>query len=139
MRTQLNHVESAILTSTPVDQPSHRERIAIRPASARVGVAVLSVLAAVGLPRLFSDGPLSCPSRSFAGIACPCCGLTRSTLAVLDGELVNALTYNPVGPALVALTVIAAVRRRPTLVPPVRVLLVFVLVGTWNLTLNPTF
>lgn len=41
-----------------------------------------------------------CVWRRFVGLNCFGCGLTRSFMAVSDGQLVNAIRFHPVGPLL---------------------------------------
>lgn len=46
--------------------------------------------------------PVVCPSRLLFGVNCPGCGMTRSVLLTLGGDLRGALFVNPAGPVLVA-------------------------------------
>jgi hypothetical protein len=39
-----------------------------------------------------------CPLLTFTGIPCPFCGLTRSLLCLLHGEVAQAFWYHPFGP-----------------------------------------
>ena len=126
------------------EQPcSGRDRpadvVVLRPSVARAALAALTVLAASGWSSHLSEGSWSCPSLSVAGVPCPCCGLTRSVLATLDRDLAVSLAFNPAGPLLVTAVVMAALRRRATAVPALPVMILFGLVGIWNLTFNPTF
>jgi len=52
--------------------------------------------------------PVICPSRLLFGVNCPGCGMTRSTLLTLGGDLRGALTVNPAGPVLVAALILLA-------------------------------
>jgi hypothetical protein len=64
----------------------------------------------------------SCIFRLVTGLPCPFCGLTRSCVAAANGQIADAIIFNPLGPvlmavSLVALAVIAAllVLKRPPL------------------------
>lgn len=46
--------------------------------------------------------PVLCISRLLFGVNCPGCGMTRSVLMTLGGDLRGALALNPGGPLLVA-------------------------------------
>lgn len=62
-------------------------------------------LAAVALAAWDPDrtgGPPLCPLRACTGIACPGCGLTRATGALLRGRVGDALHIHPFALALVA-------------------------------------
>ena len=81
------------------------------------GVALLASLAlARGLAeatpaavRVAGRGlPVICPSRLLFGVNCPGCGMTRSVLLTLGGDLRSALSVNPAGPVLVAALVLLA-------------------------------
>ena len=52
--------------------------------------------------------PVVCPSRLLFGVSCPGCGMTRSVLMTLGGDLRGALTANPAGPVLVVALVLLA-------------------------------
>jgi hypothetical protein len=54
--------------------------------------------------------PVICPSRLLFGVTCPGCGMTRSVLLTLGGDLRGALYVNPAGPVLVAALVLLAVQ-----------------------------
>lgn len=85
------------------------------------GVTVVAIVAAcfVG-PDEAEHGPVLCPFRRVTGLPCPGCGLTRSWVDLLHGDLAAAMTANPFG--IVALVcgllvvggvAVALVRRRP--------------------------
>ena len=82
-----------------------------------VGVALLAPLAlARGLAEATPAAvhvagrglPVICPSRLLFGVNCPGCGMTRSVLLTLGGDLRGALSVNPAGPVLVAALVLLA-------------------------------
>jgi hypothetical protein len=52
--------------------------------------------------------PVVCPSRLLFGVNCPGCGMTRSVLLTLGGDLRGALGVNPAGPFFVAALVLLA-------------------------------
>jgi hypothetical protein len=43
------------------------------------------------------DVPVVCSSRAFFGIQCPGCGLTRSFVALADGDLIRSFEFHRVG------------------------------------------
>ena len=43
---------------------------------------------------------LKCPFHFLTGLLCPTCGITRSILALFQGELLVALEFHPLGPIL---------------------------------------
>ena len=54
--------------------------------------------------------PVVCVSRLLFGVTCPGCGMTRSVLMTLGGDLGGALAANPAGPVLVAALILLAVQ-----------------------------
>jgi hypothetical protein len=54
--------------------------------------------------------PVVCPSRLLFGVNCPGCGMTRSVLLTLGGDLRGALSVNPAGPFFVAALILLAVQ-----------------------------
>ncbi|BDI16684.1 hypothetical protein ANSO36C_24860 [Nostoc cf. commune SO-36] len=54
-------------------------------------------------------GFLVCPIRHLTGIPCPTCGMTRSFIAIAQGDLVQAVAENLFGPVLFASFVIVAI------------------------------
>ncbi|MEJ6481948.1 DUF2752 domain-containing protein [Nostoc punctiforme UO1] len=52
---------------------------------------------------------LVCPIQHLTGIPCPNCGMTRSFMAIAQGNLLEALAKNLFGPLLFASFVIVAV------------------------------
>lgn len=61
-----------------------------------------------------------CPFHQSTGLACPGCGMTRATYALLHGKLADALRLNPLGIVLLpvalvglSLEAVAQARRTP--------------------------
>ncbi len=54
--------------------------------------------------------PVVCPSRLLFGVNCPGCGMTRSVLLTLGGDLRGALDVNPAGPFLVVALILLSVQ-----------------------------
>ncbi|MFL6334013.1 MAG: DUF2752 domain-containing protein [Pyrinomonadaceae bacterium] len=54
--------------------------------------------------------PVVCPSRLLFGVNCPGCGMTRSVLLTLGGDLHSALNVNPAGPFFVAALILLALQ-----------------------------
>lgn len=42
--------------------------------------------------------PPSCRFRSWTGLDCPSCGLTRAFVSIVHGDFAAAMRFNPVGP-----------------------------------------
>jgi hypothetical protein len=76
---------------------------ALRPDERQVAVlwGVLAVSSVLLRPLWLTLAPLlpSCPFRSLTGIPCPSCGTTRAAMALLHGDIVAALTLNPLAAA----------------------------------------
>ena len=55
--------------------------------------------------RIFNvvDGPITCAFRALTGLPCPGCGLTRSVVALGNGELGHSIAEHPLGLAIVLL------------------------------------
>jgi hypothetical protein len=86
--------------------------------------------------------PLTCPLRRLTGIPCPLCGMTRSVVAAAHGHIVQSLSFNPLGIAVLALAIVALVR--PSILhgrmPPTWLLMtVLGALWIWNIGFNPTF
>ncbi len=72
-----------------------------------VGVVIVIVLAfalevrsptQVAIRGFDSVLPPSCRFRSWTGLDCPSCGLTRAFVSIAHGDLAAALRFNPVSP-----------------------------------------
>lgn len=72
---------------------------------APAGLAIGAVLAIVGLPPVDLHGP-----THYMRIMDPLCGMTRGSVALLQGHVTEALRYNPASP-LVLLAGVAGVAR----------------------------
>ncbi len=98
--------------------------------SGALGAAVVGLAgtAAVGAacvitPAGIADGPGICPFAMMTGLPCPGCGLTRSWVAFMHGDVGASFRFNVFGPILLVLTVVTIVvavatlvrRRRPPL------------------------
>ena len=75
------------------------------------GGLVVAGLALLALARFFPFGSLPplCVFKHLTGLPCLTCGMTRSWVAVMHGELAQALAWNPAGAALCALTLLGTV------------------------------
>ena len=69
-------------------------------------------------------GSTVCPFRAATGVPCPLCGVTRSLLALGDGDIERAWGFAPLGPAVLTVSLVfliaaavAAVRRKALQVP----------------------
>lgn len=89
---------------------------------AAAGVAGLGV-AAWADPASIADGPVVCPFRLATGLPCPGCGLTRSWVYLVHGDVGSSFAANWFGPlsvlavlVLAGVVVVALAGRRP--VPP---------------------
>jgi hypothetical protein len=90
-----------------------------------VGLVAVLGAAAMGAaslvhPDAVDHGPVLCPFRLLTGLPCPGCGLTRSWVHLMHGQLSAATAANPFGlvallTAVALLGVVAGsvVRRRP--------------------------
>ncbi len=88
--------------------------------------------AAAAKVALGSDVGLPCPLRTLTGVPCPLCGMTTSVAATVRGDLVEAFTANPAGPAAVAtaMVLLVVIPRQVTLDVP-RWALPAALVAMW--------
>ncbi len=46
------------------------------------------------------DGPITCPLLRVTGVQCPTCGMTRSFVALGNGDIGLAFAVHPLGPVL---------------------------------------
>jgi hypothetical protein len=60
--------------------------------------AVLPVIVHAIRESLVPGFYVICPFLIFTGIPCPFCGLTRSLLCLMHGEITQAFWYHPLGP-----------------------------------------
>jgi hypothetical protein len=92
-------------------------------------------------PSLPVHPGIACPLRSTTGIPCPFCGMTRSVVAAAHGHVLQSLSFNPLGIAVLALAVVALVR--PSIIrykiPPWVGFAILGALWTWNIGFNPTF
>jgi hypothetical protein len=55
-----------------------------------------------------TSGPSFCPFKVLTGLPCPGCGLTRSSVTLLHGDLGTSLYFHPLGLPLVLMLVTLA-------------------------------
>jgi hypothetical protein len=79
------------------------------------------VVAALLSPAHIGNGPVLCPFRLLTGLPCPGCGLTRSWVYLVHGDIGRAVVANPFGPVSIAAVLalaVAAIRARVRREPP---------------------
>ncbi|GGU20495.1 DUF2752 domain-containing protein [Nocardioides albus] len=97
--------------STASPSPDLRQRVAavssteITAAIGVGGVVIAALLPAGGI----EDGPVICPFRALTGLPCPGCGLTRSWVYLMHGDVGSALASNWFGPVLILAVIVLAV------------------------------
>jgi uncharacterized protein DUF2752 len=81
------------------------------------GAGMLGVAAV--RPLLPSTPGWPCPLRTFTGIPCPFCGMTRGVTAAMHGDFGASLVFNPGAIVLIVLAVLLLVawRRRSATIP----------------------
>ncbi len=78
------------------DQPKHRRwhLIAALLADVRLSRAMLLGTGIYGILVCFNLPVFPCPFNNVTGLPCPGCGMTRSTLALMNGRFLDSLRYN---------------------------------------------
>jgi hypothetical protein len=74
------------------------------------GAAMLGAAAILPIVPVAPVPP--CPLRTFTGIPCPFCGMTRGVTALVHGHVSAAFTYNPGAFLIVAIAVVLLVAWR---------------------------
>lgn len=125
-------------TAHPVAAP---RRVTDADVAATLGVGGIVVAAALPADHI-ENGPVLCLFRRLTGLPCPGCGLTRSWVYLMHGDLTHAFLSNPFGPLLVLAVLalaVAVVRARirherpPSLESIARARPVQVVFGAWLL------
>ena len=60
-------------------------------------------------PAWASAGPPLCPFRLVTGLPCPGCGLTRSLVSLLHGDVSAAVCFHPLGPVVASVLLALAI------------------------------
>ena len=79
----------------------------LKPRAVALGLAALAA-AQVGCSMAFGIG-LPCMFHLTTGMPCPGCGLTRSVMSLLRGNVQESLLFHPFGPPLFAALVVAII------------------------------
>ena len=97
-------------------------------------------------PLLPVHPPGLCPLRETTGVPCPFCGMTRSVVAAVHGDIVASLRFNPGGIVILLLAIVVVVRPswlvslRARYHPSVWLLVpIFAAMWVYNVGWNPTF
>jgi hypothetical protein len=97
-------------------------------------------------PLLPVHPQLLCPLRTATGIPCPFCGMTRSVVAAVHGDIVASLRFNPGG--IIILLFAVVLLARPSLLRAIgarfqlaawMLLPVGIALWVYNIGWNPTF
>lgn len=100
-----------------------RAKAGLAGAGLLASLAAVRAVATAGETAVLVGGrelPWACPVKSLLGLPCPSCGMTRSVVLTLAGDLRGAVEMNPAGPlvvlgllALAALLIFKALRPAP--------------------------
>jgi hypothetical protein len=99
--------ESDIATDEAAIELQYRRTRRLHHLMILVGVVIVIALAfalevrsptQVGIRGFDKVLPPSCRFRSWTGLDCPSCGLTRAFVSIAHGDLAAALRFNPVSP-----------------------------------------
>ncbi|NND85273.1 MAG: DUF2752 domain-containing protein [Acidimicrobiia bacterium] len=64
--------------------------------TARGAIATAAIAGGAAVAHVLPDsGPTICPFALGTGVACPLCGLTRSTLMLFRGDVASSLAFHP--------------------------------------------
>jgi len=76
-----------------------------------------------------------CPLRTFTGIPCPMCGMTRGVTALVHGDFAWAAVMNPASFLIVALAILLLVqwKTKRVVIPVWAIVAVLALMWTWQL------
>jgi hypothetical protein len=74
-----------------------------------IGLCSFPLVASFRLAGGGSLGTFPCPFRHWLGVICPGCGLTRSFVALAQGDLGRSVAYHAFGPLLFAGMTVALV------------------------------
>src|ERR1035437_8756 len=78
-------------------------------------IAAFALITAVVIPvGVVQHGPILCPFRLVTGLPCPGCGLTRSWVYLMHGDVGQSLYFHPLGPIslIVAALFVLGVHKR---------------------------
>ncbi len=78
--------------------PLHASELQIR--ALKLSLLGAPVIGAYVFSHTDLSSPFFCPFRTLTGIPCPGCGMTRSFLALAQGDLSGSLSYHILGPSL---------------------------------------
>lgn len=95
-------MEQDELTNLDLNQRRRRASLCLAAALAGLGAAVVVLRAfPPGISRFYPP----CPFRQFTGLLCPGCGATRAVAALAQGHFAEAVRWNGLAVAVLALCV----------------------------------
>jgi hypothetical protein len=100
-------VQAEVVAPSFLNSPRYHFAILLGSLGVLLAACILQLAGTEGVRLPGSEMPLPeiCYAKRNLGFSCPGCGLTRSTISMMRGDLGAAWAFNPMGPVLFVLIV----------------------------------
>lgn len=88
---------------------THDHRLSARQHLHWLAIVPAAVFGLLTMASPSDDGPTICPVALLTGVACPGCGMSRAIAWMFRGDFERSVSYHPLAPLLVLISVVAVV------------------------------